>query len=94
MCPQCQSLDWKAIELSSRGTLHAVVKPVHPPLPMFDPGYLVALIDLPEGIRLLSNLCDIDLDNARVGMAVEVFFIETQSGGKIHQFRPIGEALG
>jgi len=61
---------------------------------MFDPGYLVALIDLPEGIRLLSNLCDIDLDNARVGMAVEVFFIETQSGEKIHQFRPIGEALG
>ncbi|HIL00467.1 MAG TPA: nucleic acid-binding protein [Myxococcales bacterium] len=94
MCPRCQSLDWQTIELSCRGTLHAVVRPVHPPLPTFGPDCLVALIDLPEGIRLLSNLCEIDLYDAQIGMEVEVFFVETESGDKIHQFRPIGGALG
>ena len=94
MCPECQSHEWEAIELSGRGTLHAVVKPVHPPLPMFESGYLVALVELEEGIRLLSNLCGVALHEAKIGMPMEVFFIETESGEKVHQFRPVGDVLG
>ena len=94
MCPECRSIEWQAAELSGRGTLHAVVKPVHPSLPMFEPGYLVALIDLEEGIRLLSNLCEVELSDAKIGMAVEAFFVESESGDKLHQFRPIGDDLG
>jgi len=56
MCPHCQSLEREEVELSGHGTLHSWCKPVHPPLPMFDPGTLVALVDLEEGPRVLSNL--------------------------------------
>ncbi len=94
MCPRCQSLDWEAVELSGRGTVHSFIQPVHPPLPMFEPGYLVALIDLEEGIRLLSNLCGVTREEAEVGMAVEVCFAATADGKQVHQFRPLGAANG
>ncbi len=89
VCPHCRSLNWEAVPLSGRGAVHAWIKPVHPPLPMFDEGFLVALIDLDEGIRLLSNLCQVDAADVEIGMPVEVFFVPTADGGAVHQFRPI-----
>ncbi len=96
MCPHCGSLEWTAVPLSGRGRVHAWIKPVHPPLPMFDPGYLVALIELDEGIRLLSNLCEIAPEEVQNDMEVEVFFVDVSDrGARIHQFRPVrGEADG
>jgi hypothetical protein len=88
MCPHCRSFEWEELSLSGRGTVHSFIAPVHPPLPMFEPGYLVALIDLDEGIRLLSNLCDVRPEDVQIGMAVEVFFVETAEDGRVHQFRP------
>ena len=92
MCPHCHSLDWEAVECSGRGTLHSWSKPVHPALPMFEPGYLVALTDLEEGVRMLSNLCDIEPSDIENDMAVEVFFAPTAGGKKVHQWRPAGGA--
>ncbi len=91
MCPECLSLSREAIPLSGRGTLYSWAKPVYPPIPMFEPGYLIALVDLEEGPRLLSNLCDVATDDIVVGMPLEVFFVETADGGAVHQFRPARE---
>jgi uncharacterized OB-fold protein len=88
MCPTCQSLEREEVELSGRATLHSWAKPVHPLLPMFEPGYLIALVDLEEGSRMLSNLCDVAPEDITIGMPLEVFFVETADGGAIHQFRP------
>jgi len=92
MCPACQSLERETIELSGRATLHSWARPVHPLLPMFEPGYLIALIDLEEGLRLLSNLCDVEPEDITIGMPLEVFFVETADDGVVHQFRPRGGA--
>jgi len=64
------------------------MKPVHPLLPMFPTHYLVALIDLEEGIRLLSNLCEIEPGEIENDMPLEVCFAATEGGGSIHRFRP------
>ena len=88
MCPHCHSFECEEVELSGRGTLHSWCKPVHPALPMFEPGYLVALVDLEEGTRLLSNLCEVAEEDVEVGMPLEVFFVETADDGVVHQFRP------
>jgi hypothetical protein len=48
----------------------------------------VALVELEEGVRIVSNLRDVDPDDVRIGMAVEVAF-ETFGGDVVlHQFRP------
>lgn len=94
MCPHCQGLEKEYVELSGRGAIHAFMKPVHPPLPMFDEGYLCALVDLEEGIRVLSNVTGVTLDEIEVDMPVEVYFVETAGGGSVHQFRPVGGGDG
>jgi uncharacterized OB-fold protein len=54
--------------------------------------YIVALIELDEGVRLVSNLRDIAPDDVEVGMPVEVFYemFDAMDGDDLvlHQFRP------
>jgi len=61
---------------------------------MFPSGFLVALIDLDEGIRLLSNLCDVALEDVRSGLPVEVFFERVGDDFAVPQFRPRREGAG
>ena len=88
MCPDCLSTDWDTIESAGRGTVHSFVMPRHPQFPFMDYPYIVALIDLAEGIRLVSNLVDIDPENAWIDMPVKVCFTEFDDGFVLHQFRP------
>ena len=74
MCPTCHSLDWTAVEASGRGTVYSFVMPRHPQMPFFDEGYIVVLVELEEGIRLVSNLVDVEHDDAWIGMPVRVRF--------------------
>jgi len=89
MCPSCNSLVWETIEASGRGTVHSFVMPRHPPLPWFEGTYIVALIDLAEGTRLVSNLCDVEPDDVTIGMPVELFFAHFDDGLVLPQFRPV-----
>jgi uncharacterized OB-fold protein len=74
MCPKCHSLEWHAIEASGRGTVYSFVMPHHPPLPFFEDGYIVVLVELEEGVRLVSNLVDIEPESVSIGMPVQVRF--------------------
>ena len=56
MCPSCHAVDMGSQDLSGRGSVYSWTVPRYPPLPMFDEGLIVALIDLDEGVRLLSNI--------------------------------------
>lgn len=93
MCGNCQSLDWDYVVSTGRGTVYSFVMPQYPPLPFLQYPYVVALIDLDEGVRIVSNLCDINPDDIETGMPVEVFyetFEALPSGNELvlHQFRP------
>lgn len=88
MCPSCNSLDWDTIDSTGQGTLHSFVMPLHPQFPFLDYPYIVALVDLAEGVRLVSNLVDIAPADARIDMPVEVCFAEFADGFVLHQFRP------
>jgi uncharacterized OB-fold protein len=74
MCPQCHSLERTAIEASGRGTVYSFVMPRHPAMPFLDDDYIVALIELEEGTRLVSNLVDVAPEDAAIGMPVRVRF--------------------
>jgi hypothetical protein len=88
MCPHCNSLSWGTIESSGRGAVFSFVMPQHPPYPWFAYPYIVALVDLDEGIRLVSNLCDVAPDYVSIGMRVEVFYEHFDDGLVLPQFRP------
>jgi len=92
MCPTCCSLGWDTVDASGRGTVHSFVLPRHPPMPFMGEDYIVALVELEEGTRLVSNLRDVDPEDVSIGMAVEVFYESFDDGLVLHQFRPAAEA--
>ena len=71
MCPQCHSLSWRADEVGGSGTLTTYTALFHPVAPPFVPGYLVGLVELADGIRVVVNL-EFGEEEARIGMPVEV----------------------
>ena len=89
MCGKCQSLQWDCVESTGRGTVHSYVMPKYPPLPFLEYPYIVALIDLEEGVRIVSNLCDVAPQEVTNGMAVEAFYEAFNDDELVlHQFRP------
>jgi len=89
MCPTCLSIEWEAIPLSGRGTVHAWIRPVHPRLPMFDEPLICVLVDLEEGLRLFSNLEGCSVEEVEVDLPVEVTFVPTRNQQSVPVFRPV-----
>ena len=54
-----------------------------------DVPYVVALIDLEEGPRMLSDLQDCAPQDAAIEMPVEVFFENVAGGLSLPHFRPV-----
>jgi uncharacterized OB-fold protein len=88
MCPGCGSLEWSIHEASGRGTVHSWIVSHHPSQPDELPR-IVALVELDEGVRLVSNLQDVEVSDVRNDMPVQVIFTEVD-GVKLAQFRPVG----
>jgi uncharacterized OB-fold protein len=88
MCPQCHSLSIEVVELSGRGTLYSYSILHHPQHPAFDYPVLAALVDLDEGVRMVSNLVGVEPNDIRIGMPVEVEFEEQDVGTHLPRFRP------
>lgn len=87
MCPHCNSLERSAVKLSGRGTVYSWVVPRHPVLPIFETDLVVALVELEEGIRIVSNVYGVPVAEMRNGIPVEVFFTPTVGGGAVPVFR-------
>lgn len=89
MCPRCRSLEWDTIESSGLGTVYSFVMPHHPPLPGFDIPYVVALVELAEGTRLVTNIVDVDPSDVTIGMAVAVRYEAFDGGLVLPLFAPV-----
>ena len=87
MCAECRSVEWDAVESSGRGTVYSWVVSQHPTEPDAAPR-VVVLVDLDEGIRLVSNLLDVAPGDVMNGMTVEVCF-EQYGDVTLPQFRPV-----
>jgi uncharacterized protein len=89
MCGHCHSLAFEVIDLSGRGTLYSYAILHHPRSPAFDYPVRAALVDLEEGIRVLSELTEMPTDDIRIGMALEVGFVPTVDGYAVPVFSPV-----
>lgn len=89
MCSRCHSLHWSTRQASGRGEVYSWLESRHPSQPDAAPR-IVALIDLEEGQRLVSNLIGIALEDVRPGLPVEVTF-ETVGEHVLPKFRPVQE---
>ena len=96
MCGDCHSLEWNPEPLSGRGTVYTWIVSHHPTEPD-DDARIVALIELEEGVRFVSNLTGVDADAVANDMAVELCFETFENGDEtfvLPQFRPVTVAAG
>lgn len=92
MCPRCQSLDWSYVVSAGRGRVYSFVTHYRPTIPGFESPFVVALVQLDEGTRLITNLLDCEPGDVRIGTAVEVTFVSYADGVQLPQFRPAPQA--
>lgn len=86
-CPHCRSFDWDTVEASGEATLYSWVVAHHPRHPAFDYPLVVALVELAEGTRLITNVVDLDPDDLRIGMPLRLDWLEADPELTLPVFR-------
>lgn len=90
LCPACGSsrLHWRPA--TGRGRVYAVSVQYRAGTPQMNDRcpFAVALIDLDEGVRVMSNVVDCDPEAVTVGQAVEVAWEPLSDGRHLMVFRP------
>lgn len=91
MCSACHSLAWDAVELSGRGTIYSFVVTHYPQVPAFDYPLPIVLVELEEGIRMVSNVVGVEPAEVEIGLPVQVEFTEFDAELTLPQFRVVKE---
>jgi uncharacterized OB-fold protein len=89
-CPRCLSDDLGYRDATGRGTVHAVSvmpKPANPSMAGRAP-YAVALVDLDEGARLLTDVVVDDPWSVTIGQRVSVVWEPLPDGRHLPRFAP------
>ncbi len=89
VCTACGG-DPEWLTCSGRGTVHTFTvirqnhaKPFRDELP-----YVVAMVELDEGPRMMGNLTGCEPDEVRIGLPVEVYFVHADEGVAVPFWRP------
>ncbi len=79
--------DW--VVASGDATLHSWTVTRHPPHPAFPQPNVVGLVELAEGVRLVTNVVGVPPERLAVGMPLVLDFHETHEDVTLHRFRPV-----
>ncbi|MCX4907050.1 bifunctional MaoC family dehydratase N-terminal/OB-fold nucleic acid binding domain-containing protein [Streptomyces sp. NBC_00878] len=88
-CNACGCPEWDTVEAGGEGTVYSYVVMHHPPFPAFDPPYAVGLIELTEGVRMISNVVGVPHDRVRIGMPVRLEFQPVDEELELPVFRAV-----
>lgn len=90
VCPACWSagLDWVSCE--GRGEVYSYTVCHRATIPAFkgDTPYIIAIVELPGGVRLTSNIVDCPLDRIAIGLKVQAVFDKVTDEFTLIKFRP------
>ena len=85
VCPHCMSADLEWFDASGSGVVYSFTT-VHRAPPGFEPPYVVALVELQEGVRMLTRLVGVEPDRVAIGLAVE---LAIKGDPPLPYFRPV-----
>ncbi len=88
VCNACGSLEWDYVVSSGRGSVYSFVVHHRPEVPGRTHPFAVALVELEEGTRIVSNVVGIEPSDVRIGLDVRVEFVTNERGRKLPQWRP------
>jgi uncharacterized OB-fold protein len=83
MCPFCFSDRTEWHTASGRGTIYSFSITRRAPVP-----YAIAYVTLDEGVTMMTNIVDCDLDAIRIGHKVSLVFKPSDGGPPVPMFTP------
>lgn len=83
ICPLCGSDTTEWVQASGRGTVYSYSVMRRVPVP-----YALAYVTLEEGVTMMTNIVDCDLDAIHIGQRVQVVFKPTEGGAAVPMFAP------
>ena len=84
LCPFCFSDKVSWLQAKGSGTIYSYsVMRRGAPIP-----YCIAYVTLDEGVTMMTNIVDCDLDQVRIGQAVKVVFKKSAGGVSVPMFSP------
>ncbi len=90
ICPQCfsDSISW--VQAQGTGTIYSytVVHRAFGPFAGQTP-YVVALVELTEGVRMMARITGSEPSTVRIGAAVQVVFVQADEGVTLPYFQLI-----
>lgn len=94
VCAHCHSTDLVDTEASGRGSIYSYTVTARGILEYANAGsYVLAMVELDEGPKMITNIIDCDPDALSIGQRVEVVFCDTGGDGALPRFRPAGAGL-
>ena len=90
LCAACGSREWQWCESSGRGRIYSwsVTHQAMDPSFATDVPYAVVLVELEEGVRMVSGVRGIEIGDLALDLPVEVCFESRASGPSLPLFRP------
>lgn len=90
VCDNCFSMEIEWVQASGKGKVYSWTVAHH----AFHPGfkgeipYVLATVELEEGVRMVSQLKGVEAGKMKIGMPVEVFFEDVTADFTLPMFRP------
>ncbi|GAA4578607.1 OB-fold domain-containing protein [Planotetraspora phitsanulokensis] len=91
VCPSCRSAERTHVVASGTGTVYSYVVHHHPPVPGQETPFVVAVVELPEGVRMVGNIVQCPIGEVYVGMPVRVTYQEMDDELTLPMWAPIPE---
>jgi 3-oxo-4,17-pregnadiene-20-carboxyl-CoA hydratase alpha subunit len=70
------------------GTVYSFVVHHHPPVPGRELPFVVALVELDEGVRVLAELTGVPVEDVRIGLPVRISFVRIDAELTLPVWRP------
>ena len=92
ICANCWSNEIRWVTASGKGTVWTFTVTYQNRTPGFaeEVPYVLALVELDEGVRMFSNIVECDPLEVTIGMPVEVTFVRATDQFSIPYFKPAG----
>ncbi len=89
MCPSCgQASDGGYVVAAGTGEVYSYVVHHHPPVPGKRLPMVVALVQLPEGVRMVGEMPGVRPDQVRIGLPVRATFVRVDEDLTLPAWRP------
>ena len=83
ICPKCKGKAFETVRLSDEGKLvtFTVVRVASDKFSKLTP-FVVGIVELSDGVRLTTQLADVDVDKVEIGQKVKLVFRRIQEDGR------------